>query len=125
MKALTTVVFLKEKRDGRLKTRACTDSAPQRKLWKKEDATSPTPHLESVLLSAGVATSERRKVHCFDIPSAFHTPDTDEETIMVLKGDLADLLIQLAPSLYGPYATEDARGGRCCTFHCKKPCTTL
>lgn len=29
---------------------------------------------------------------------------------MVLKGDLAGLLIQLAPGMCVPYATKDARG---------------
>ena len=108
--ALSTVVFLKEKRDGSLKTRACVNGAPQQKIWKKDDAAPPTPHLESVLLTAGIAAWERRKVRCFDIPSAFPTADTNKEVIMLLKGDLADLLVQLAPGLYGPYAIKDARG---------------
>ena len=110
LQALTTVVFLKEKRDGSLKTRACVNGLPQRKIWSKDDAASPTPHLESVLLSAGIAAWERRMVRCFDVLSAFPTTDTDEEVIMVLKGDLADLLVQLALGLYGPHATKDSRG---------------
>ena len=110
VEALSTVVFLEEKRDGRLKTRACVNGPPQRKVWKKEDAASPTPHLESVLLTAGIAAWEGRKVRCFDIPSAFPTADTDEEVITVLKGDLTDLLIRLVPGLYAPYATKDTRG---------------
>ena len=48
LQALTTVVFLKEKRNGSLKTRACVNGSPQRKIWSKDDAASPTPHLESV-----------------------------------------------------------------------------
>lgn len=109
--ALLTVVFLKEKRDGTLKTRACVNGASQQKLWKKEDASSPTLHLESVILSAEIAAWERRKVRCFHIPSTFSKADiTDEEVIMVLKGDLADLLIMLAPPMYGPFATNDTRG---------------
>ena len=107
---LTTVVFLKEKRDGYLKTRACVNGSSQRKIWSKDDVASPTPHLKSVLLLPGIVAWECCKVRCFDIPSAFPTTDMDEEVVMILKGDLSDLLIQLAPDLYGPYTTKDARG---------------
>lgn len=77
------MVFLKEKRDGSLKTRACINGASQRKVGIKEDAASPTPYLESVILSAGIAAWERRKVRCFDIVSALPTADTDKEVIVV------------------------------------------
>jgi len=108
--ALSTVVFLKEKRDGSIKTRACVNGAPQRKIWSKEDAASPTPHLESVFLVAGISAWQHRKNRCFDIPSAFPTTDTDEEVIMVLKGELADYLIKMHPAIYQPFAIVDARG---------------
>ena len=48
--ALSTVVFLNEKQGGKLKTRACVNGVPQRKIWKKEDTASPTPHIESYFL---------------------------------------------------------------------------
>merc|ERR1712197_5909 len=53
---------------------------------------------------------EQRKTRCFNMPRAFLTTDTDEYMIMVLKGKLTDLLISLQLSLYGPYASKDARG---------------
>ena len=62
VQALLTVVFLREKQDGRLKTRVCVNEVPQRKVWKKEGAASPTPRLKLLLLSAGIAAWERRKV---------------------------------------------------------------
>jgi hypothetical protein len=31
---------------------------------------------------------ERRKVRCYDVPSAFVNTDVDEDVIMVLKGEL-------------------------------------
>ena len=108
--ALSTVVFLKEKRDGSIKTRACVNGAPQRKIWKKEDAASPTPHLESVFITAGISAMEGRVNRCFDIPSAFPTTRTDEEVIMRLKGELADFLVNLHPGLYAQYVIKDSRG---------------
>lgn len=107
---MLTVVFLKEIRDGSMKTRVCMNGPPQRKVWKKEDEASPTLHLELVILSAGITAWERQKVRCFDIPSAFPAADTEEEVIMVLKGDFADLLTWLSPALYGPFDTKDVRG---------------
>jgi hypothetical protein len=108
--ALSVVVFLKEKRDGSIKTRACVNGAPQRKIWSKEDAASPTPHLELVFLVAGILAWQRRKNRCFDISSAFPTTDTDKEVIMVLKGELEDYLIRMHTAIYQPYAIVDSRG---------------
>ncbi len=41
-KAFESIIFLKEKRDGRLKARACADGRKQRGEIAKEDAASPT-----------------------------------------------------------------------------------
>jgi hypothetical protein len=35
---------------------------------------------------ASIVAKERRKVQCYDMPSAFVNTDIDEEVIMVLKG---------------------------------------
>ena len=50
-----------------------------------------------------------------DFPNAFAQTDlikNDEEVeiIMVIRGQLADLLIEIAPDVYGPVATKDMKG---------------
>ena len=40
--ALNSIMFIKEKRCGLIKARACVDRRPQRKIYDKQDATSPT-----------------------------------------------------------------------------------
>jgi hypothetical protein len=97
MKVLSSLLFLKEKRTGDIKGRACINGAPQRSYISKEDAASPTVSMESTFITASIVAHERRVVRCYDIPSAFVNTDVDEEVIMVLKGDLAEMMIQVAP----------------------------
>ena len=66
--------------------------------------------MESVFLTTGISAMEGRKNRCFDIPSAFLTTDTDEDVIMVLKGELADFLVNLHPGIYTRYVIKDSRG---------------
>jgi hypothetical protein len=88
MRALSSLLFLKEKRTGDIKGRACINGAPQRAYIPKEDAASPTVSTESTFVTATIAAKERRKVRCYDVPSAFVNTDVDEDVIMVLKGEL-------------------------------------
>jgi hypothetical protein len=46
MRALSSLLFLKEKRTGDIKGRACINGAPQRAYIPKEDAASPTVSTE-------------------------------------------------------------------------------
>ena len=39
-------------------------------------------------------------MRCYNVPSAFVNTDVDEDVIMVLKGELADLMTQIAPEVY-------------------------
>ena len=110
MKALSSLLFLKEKRTGKIKGRACINGAPQRAYIPKEEAASPTVSTESTFITASIAAHEHRKVRCYDIPSAFVNTDVDEDVLMVLKGDLADMMVQIAPQIYRKYVTVDKRG---------------
>jgi hypothetical protein len=56
--ALKSFMFLKEKREGAIKGRACVDGRKQREGSKKSDATPPTAALESVLITATIDAHE-------------------------------------------------------------------
>lgn len=56
--ALESLMFLKEKRDGRIKRRACSDERKQREGSDPQDATSPTTSLESVLMMSAINAFE-------------------------------------------------------------------
>ena len=47
-KALTSLIFLKEKNTGEIKSRTCINGAPQREYISKEEAASPTACTDSV-----------------------------------------------------------------------------
>jgi len=109
MKALSSLLFLKEKRTGKIKGRACINGAPQQAYISKEEMASPTVSTESTLITASIATHKHRKVRCYDIPSAFVDTEVDEDVLMVLKGDLADMMVQVAPQVYRKYVTVDKK----------------
>ena len=54
VKALASLMFFKEKRDGKLKSRHCVDGSPQREYISKEEAASPTVATKSVFTTAAI-----------------------------------------------------------------------
>jgi hypothetical protein len=49
-------------------------------------------------------------VRCYDVPSAFVNTDVDEDVLMVLKGELVDMMVQIAPQVYRKYVMVDRKG---------------
>ena len=104
-RALDTIVFMVEKRDGQIKIRACTNGKKQRIWTDKNDTSSPTVSTEAVLLTAVIDAKEGRDVMTSDIPNAFvqtqNELDKDgEQVFMKIKGVLVDMLIELDPHKY-------------------------
>jgi hypothetical protein len=64
-------MFLKEKRDGKVKGRTMARGNNQRDCISKEEASLPTVATESVLLSCIIDTKEGQDVAVVDIPNAF------------------------------------------------------
>ena len=60
MKAPSLLLFLKEKRTGKIKVRACINGAPQQAYIPKEDAASPTVLTELTFVTAAIAAKEKR-----------------------------------------------------------------
>ena len=65
------------------------------------------------MLSAVIDAKEGREVAVVDIPNAFiqteneKLQDHHKTDILKVKGKLADMLIQIAPEIYAPYATKE------------------
>jgi hypothetical protein len=72
-RAVRSLVNLKEKRTGEIKTRLLADGRCQRGQFTKQETTSPTVARESVIMSAVIDAHERRHVGTYDIPGAFQT----------------------------------------------------
>lgn len=58
MKALSSLIFLKEKNDAEIKSRTCINGAPQWAYIQKEDATSPTVATNSVFIMGAIDAYE-------------------------------------------------------------------
>ena len=110
VEALSSLMFLKEKRTGEIKARGCVNGSKQREYIKKEDATSPTVSLESLFIIASINAFENRKVATFDIPGAFLHTETDEDVIMALEGPLAELMVKVDPKIYRKHITTNKKG---------------
>ena len=100
-------MFLKEKRTGEIKARGCVNGSKQREYIKKEDATSPTVSLESLVIVASINAFENRKVATFDIPGEFLHTETDGDIIMALEGPLAELMVKVDPKIYRKHITTN------------------
>jgi hypothetical protein len=106
--ALDSLMFLKEKRNGTIKGRACADRRKQREKSDAGAVTSPTVTLESVLITSTIKAFEKREFAVVDIPGAYLSADIDEEVIMLLRGRLAELMVKTAPNIYRKYITVDS-----------------
>ncbi len=109
-KAVALLLFLKEKRDHSVKGRMCADGQKQRDNWTKQDTTSPTVSTEAVFITAVIEAHEGRDVACFNIPGTFLHADSNEDITMILKGRLAELMVQVAPNLYRKYISVNRKG---------------
>jgi hypothetical protein len=101
--ALHYLMFLKQKPNGTIKDCRCADGQKQQEYITKEDSCSPTVAIESVLISSVLDAMEGHDVAKVDIPCAFMQADMDKVVHMKLEGKMADLLVSLDPSTYGPY----------------------
>jgi Reverse transcriptase (RNA-dependent DNA polymerase) len=101
--ALQYLMFLSEKRNGTIKGRGCADGRKQRPYTTKEESSSPTVAIESVLLSCTIDAHEGRDVGTIDIPGAFMQADAEDVVHMKLEGTMAELLVRLDPKMYKKY----------------------
>ena len=104
-KALESLIFLKEKKDGTIKGCACDDGRKQRVDAKKGDATSLTVSIEAVLITAVIDAKEERDVAVIDIQNSFVQTEMDNEVLMIMHGRLAELMAAVAPEMYNTYIT--------------------
>ena len=101
--ALAYLMFLKEKRTGEIKGRGCADGRKQREHLTKEETSSPTVAIESVLISGTIDAHENRDVATIDVPGAFMQADMDDTVHIRIDGAMADLLIRIDPEKYNKF----------------------
>jgi hypothetical protein len=105
------LIFLVEKRDGRIKARACANGSTQGDYFNTEEAASPTVSTESILLTATFDAKEERDVMSADIPNAFAQTEmesnADERVMMKTRGTLVDMLVALDSELYEKFVVDE------------------
>ena len=77
---LELLMFLKEKRGGSVKGRACADGRKKRPGSSKEDAKSPTVLLEAVIIRSIIDAYKKRGLAIVNAPKAFLTVDQDKKS---------------------------------------------
>jgi len=105
--ALRYLMYLKQKRCGRIKARGCADGRKQRLYKTKDETSSPTVSTEALFLTSAINAHERRKVVTIDIPGAFMQCDIDELIFVKLEGAMALLLVKMDPIKYEPFLTYE------------------
>ena len=108
--ALTSLMFLTEKRSGEVKARACANGSVQRTHIAKDEAAAPTVSPDAIFIQATIYAHENRDVATCDIPGAFLQADNPDYVLMRLDGILAELMVQVEPKLYRKYITTNAKG---------------
>jgi len=85
--------------------------------YNKSDWASPTVSTDAVLMTSAIDAHEERHRATCDLPGAYLNtnldPDgknTDEKVIMLMKGRLAELLVQIDPTMYRKYVTTNSKG---------------
>jgi hypothetical protein len=91
--------------DGQVCARACTNGSKECRQpgYKKEDGASPTVTTDSLMITATIDAHNHHDVATVDIPRAFLHAYNDKDTFMLLRGRLAELMVQVDPALYYKY----------------------
>jgi hypothetical protein len=104
---LNTIIFIKQKRCGRIKARACADGRPQQILYNKHDASSSTFKTESVLLTSVIDAAEERTVGIYDIPAAFLHSTLPDTLHMKMTGAMLKCLVAVKPDKYSKFVVSE------------------
>ena len=116
-RAMESLIFLVEKRDGTIKGRTCANGSTQREYMDRDEAASPTAMTESIIITGVIDAKQRRDIMTADIPNAFVQTDIDkkeigERIIMKIRGPLVDMLLELSYETYAAYVVYDEGRGK-------------
>ena len=78
--------------------------------YVKSDGSSPTVTTDSLFITGVIEVKEERDVSTLYIPGAFLHTKNDETILMLLRGQLAELLVKVDPKLYRKYVITSRKG---------------
>ena len=88
---MNLLVVIKEKRNGKIKGRVVADGSKQKSNVLREDATSPTIQLESLIISLLIDAKENRDVTVSDVVGVYLLAKMKDHVIMKLTGKAVDV----------------------------------
>jgi hypothetical protein len=115
------ILFVEEKQDGKIKASKVAGGNKQQDYITKEDVSSPTVSAEAVMLTCVIDALEDQENAVINIFNAFvQTVVEDEEHHMVvrIRGSLVDILVSIAPDVYGPYLSTNKAGQKVLLVQC-------
>ncbi len=118
---LESHIFVEEKQDGKIKARKVVGGNKQQDYITKEDVSSPRVSAEAVMLTCVINTFKDRDIAVTNIPYAFfQTVLGDEEyrVVICIRGPLVDILVSIAPDVYGPYVSTNKAGQKVLLVQC-------
>jgi hypothetical protein len=109
---LETHIFVEQKRDGLIKAQKVIGGKKQQDYITKENVSSPTVTAEAVMLTCVIDAQEDRDIAVVGIPNAFVQTVVDEEdaehrVIVRIREALVDILVSIAPNVYGLYVSTN------------------
>ena len=104
--SLASINLIKEKRCGKIKGRSVADGRKQRKLYGKDEITSPTVSTDALLMTLIIDAMEERKVAIADVPGAYLHATMEDHVIVRMTGKSVDVMCQVNPS-YKAYVTME------------------
>ena len=60
----------------------------------------PTVTNESVFVTLAIVAHKKLSVRCYDVPGAFLHTESDENVLMIIRGELAEMMVHIAPQIY-------------------------
>jgi hypothetical protein len=89
----------------------------------KEDVSSPTVTAEAFMLTCVIDAQEDRDVAVVDIPNVFvqtamSKEDAEHRVTVCIRGPLVDVMVLIAPNVYGPYVSTTKTGQKVLIVEC-------
>ena len=81
-------------------------------MMRKDESVSPTVCTDSVFITAALEAAKRRRAAVVDLPGAYLSAnmDDEEEVLIVLCGNLANMMALAAPEVYPKYVAATLDG---------------
>ena len=100
------ITLVTKKRNGTVKGRSCANGKKQRRYISKEEVTSSTVQLESLMLSILIDSYQGRNVATADVKGAYLLSDMKDFVVVRLHGEALNIMLKVQPE-YNKFLTVE------------------